>query len=144
MRTLVKKGEPAALELVGFHGSGEDLKVVGPLLAETDVPLGGNLVFTARITNVSNRPVSLAVDYVVHHLKANGKPAPKVFKLAKRELAPGESADVTRSHSFRPITTRVYYPGAHAVQLQVNGHRFDMADFQLLKAEEPPARGSRE
>ncbi|MFE4965817.1 DNA alkylation repair protein [Streptomyces sp. NPDC056660] len=144
MRTLVKKGEPAALELVGFHGSGEDLKVVGPLLAETDVPMGGNLVFTARITNVSSRPVSLAVDYVVHHLKANGKPAPKVFKLAKRELAPGESADVTRSHSFRPITTRVYYPGAHAVQLQVNGHRFDMADFQLLKAEEPLVRGSRE
>ncbi|MEV7320554.1 DNA alkylation repair protein [Streptomyces sp. NPDC093970] len=132
MRTLVKQGDPAALELVGFHGGGEDLKVVGPLLASTEVPMGGNLVFTARITNVSDRRVSLAVDYVVHHLKANGRPAPKVFKLAKRELGPGESAEVTRSHSFRPITTRVYYPGAHAVQLQVNGHRFETADFRLV------------
>ncbi|MGW2958757.1 DNA alkylation repair protein [Streptomyces sp. NPDC001220] len=144
MRTLVKKGDPAALELVGFHGGGEDLKVVGPLLDESEVPLGGNLVFTARITNVSGKAVSLAVDYVVHHLKANGKLAPKVFKLAKRELAPGESADVTRSHSFRPITTRVYYPGAHAVQLQVNGHRFDLAEFRLLKADGPVSQGSEE
>lgn len=131
MRTLVKQGEPAALELVGFHGGREDLEVVGPLLTETDVPLGGDLVFTGRITNVSDRPVSLAVDYVVHHLKANGRLAPKVFKLAKRELAPGASADVTRSHSFRPVTTRVYYPGTHALQLQVNGHRFGMTDFRL-------------
>ncbi|MFE3168449.1 DNA alkylation repair protein [Streptomyces sp. NPDC059224] len=137
MRTLVKKGEPAALELVGFHGGGEDVKVVGPLLSKTDVPMGGDLVFTARITNVSDGPVSLAIDYVVHHLKANGRPAPKVFKLAKRRLGPGESADLTRSHSFRPLTTRVYYPGAHAVQLQVNGHRYDRADFRLLKADGP-------
>ncbi|MFJ6708392.1 MULTISPECIES: DNA alkylation repair protein [unclassified Streptomyces] len=144
MRTLVKQGDPAALELVGFHGGAEDLKVVGPLLAETDVPMGGDLVFTARITNVSARPVSLAVDYVVHHLKANGRPAPKVFKLAKRELAPGESADIRRSHSFRPITTRVYYPGAHAVQLQVNGHRFDLADFRLLAADGPAPRAAGE
>ncbi|MEU2422110.1 DNA alkylation repair protein [Streptomyces sp. NPDC007851] len=134
MRTLVKQGDPAALELVGFHGGREDLKVEGPLLAATDVPMGGALVFTARITNVSDRPVSLAVDYVVHHLKANGKPAPKVFKLTKRGLAPGETAELTRSHSFRPVTTRVYYPGVHAVQLQVNGHRFGGTDFRLLAA----------
>ncbi|MGW0730575.1 DNA alkylation repair protein [Streptomyces sp. GbtcB7] len=136
MRTLVKKGEPAALELVGFHGSRDDLKVVGPLAEETEISMGGTLVFTARVTNVSDQPVSLAIDYVIHHMKANGKQAPKVFKLAKRGLVPGESAELTRSHSFRPISTRVYYPGAHAVQLQVNGHQFDKVDFRLVEAGE--------
>ncbi|WP_458083915.1 DNA alkylation repair protein [Streptomyces malaysiensis] len=136
MRTLVKKGDPAALELVGFHGGREDLQVVGPLLTETAIPHGGTLVFTASVTNVSDRPVSLAIDYVVHHLKANGKLAPKVFKLTKRNLAPAESVDVTRNHSFRPISTRVYYPGTHAVQLQVNGHQFGLTEFRLLESAE--------
>ncbi|MGW5653740.1 hypothetical protein [Streptomyces humi] len=66
-------------------------------------------------------------------MKANGRTAPKVFKLAKRTLDPGQSTELTREHSFRPITTRVYYPGAHQVQLQVNGHQFDATDFRLLQ-----------
>ncbi|MGW5636086.1 DNA alkylation repair protein [Streptomyces sp. NPDC003832] len=131
MRTLVKAGEPAALELVGFHGGRDDLKVVGPVVTATRIPMGGTLAFTAHITNVSAGPVSLCVDYVVHHMKANGRTAPKVFKLTRRDLAPGESAELTRTHSFRPLTTRVYRPGAHAVQLQVNGHRFDEVEFTL-------------
>ncbi|MES4906080.1 MULTISPECIES: DNA alkylation repair protein [unclassified Streptomyces] len=139
MRTLIKKGDPKALELVGFHGSGENLQVTGPLLADTAIPVGGTLAFTAHIKNVSDQPVSLAIDYVIHHKKANGKLAPKVFKLTKRSLAPGESADVARRHSFRPISTRVYYPGTHAVQLQVNGQQHGLVEFDLGEtAEERP------
>ncbi|MFE2064796.1 DNA alkylation repair protein [Streptomyces sp. NPDC059467] len=133
MRTLVKKGDPTALQLVGFHGSRDDLTVVGPLPKQTDIPFGGALAFTARITNISRRPVTLSIDYVIHHMKANGRTAPKVFKLAKRTLDPGRSTEVTREHSFRPISTRVYHPGAHQVQLQVNGHQFDAVDFRLLQ-----------
>ncbi|MFB7337019.1 DNA alkylation repair protein [Streptomyces adustus] len=133
MRTLIKNGDPNALHLVGFHGSRDDLTVVGPLPEETDIPFGGALTFTARITNISQRPVTLSIDYVIHHMKANGKTAPKVFKLAKRALNPGQSTELTREHSFRLITTRVYYPGAHQLQLQVNGHQFDPVDFRLLQ-----------
>ncbi|RKE17435.1 DNA alkylation repair protein [Streptomyces sp. TLI_171] len=135
MRTLVKDGDPAALELVGFHGGREDLRVLGPLLERAEVPVGGALTFTARVTNVSDAPVSLVIDYVVHHRKANGRTSPKVFKLTKRNLEPGASAELTRSHSFRPISTRVYHPGEHALQLQVNGHRFDTAVFELTPAQ---------
>ncbi|MFJ5156395.1 DNA alkylation repair protein [Streptomyces sp. NPDC088353] len=135
MRTLVKQGNPAALELVGFHGDRADLKVEGPRLERTGIPLGSALHFTARITNISNKPVTLAIDYVIHHKKANGKQTPKVFKLAKRTLPPGETTELWRSHSFRPINTRPYYPGAHAVQLQVNGYHYNKVPFVLT----PPA-----
>ncbi|WP_233273677.1 hypothetical protein [Streptomyces broussonetiae] len=137
MRTLVKKGDPHALKLVGFHGSPEDLKVVGPQVDSARIPLHGTLDFTARVTNISGHTVSLAIDYVIHHVKANGQRVPKVFKLAKRGLAPGESADVTRRHSFRPISTRVHYPGTHAVALQVNGRPYGLAEFDLGEAGEP-------
>ncbi|MFK0193829.1 DNA alkylation repair protein [Kitasatospora sp. NPDC090308] len=140
MRTLVKEGDPAALALVGFHGGRADVEVVGPVLERDEVPVGGALAFTARVTNVSDAPVSLVIDYVVHHRKANGRTTPKVFKLARRTLAPGAGAELSRVHSFRPISTRVYHPGGHAVQLQVNGHRFDPAPFTLLPAGERSPR----
>lgn len=131
MRTLVKQGDPAALALVGFHGEREALAVTGPTIRTPRVVLGGDLVFEAQIKNVSREPVTLAIDYVINHLKANGRPAPRVFKLAKRTLEAGESHDVVRRHSFRPITTRRYYSGPHSVELQVNGYRFGQGGFVL-------------
>ena len=98
MRTLVKKGDPDALGLVGFRGGRDALEVRGPEPAATDVRIGDEIVFTAHIRNTSGEPVVLAVDYVVHHLKANGQQAPKVFKLATRTLAPGEGMDIARRH----------------------------------------------
>jgi 3-methyladenine DNA glycosylase AlkC len=131
MRTLVKQGDPAALALVGFRGERAALAVTGPTIRTPRVLLGGDLVFEAQITNVSREPVTLAIDYVVNHLKANGRPAPRVFKLAKRTLEAGESHDVLRRHSFRPITTRRYYSGPHSVELQINGYRFGQGGFVL-------------
>ena len=63
----------------------------------------------------------LAIDYVVHHVKANGALAPKLFKLTTRILAAGESAAIGKLHSFPPISPRRYYPGEHALELQING-----------------------
>ncbi|MFJ9683505.1 hypothetical protein ACIRP2_36490 [Streptomyces sp. NPDC101194] len=134
MPTLVKQGNPAVLELVGFHGDRTDLKVEGPHLERTGIPLGSTLDFTARITKISNKPVTLAIDYVIHHKKANGQPTSKVFKLTKRTLPPGETTELGRSHSFRPISTRRYCPGAHTIQLQVNGHLYDKVAFTLTPA----------
>jgi 3-methyladenine DNA glycosylase AlkC len=73
----------------------------------------------------------LAIDYLIHHRKANGTTAAKTFKLTTRSLAPRERMTISKSHSFKPITTRRYYPGAHAVELQVNGRRLGYAEFQL-------------
>ena len=74
---------------------------------------------------------SLAVDYVVHHVKANGSRSPKVFKLTTRFLEPGSRVAITRSHSFKPISTRKYYPGEHVLEIQVNGSTLARAVFTL-------------
>ena len=58
--------------------------------------------------------------------------ADALFALATKTIAPGESIDVRRRHSFRAITTRIYYPGAHAIELQINGIAFGRADFELV------------
>ena len=79
MRTLIKAGDPAALHLLGFSADLDRLRVHGPHLAETSVSLGGAITFTADITNVGDDVAVLAVDYVIHHRKANGTTTAKTL-----------------------------------------------------------------
>ncbi|SHN33875.1 DNA alkylation repair protein [Cryptosporangium aurantiacum] len=130
LRTLVKKGHPGALALLGFT-TGAVLDVVGPTLAEVEIPFGGSVRFTATVTNTASAPAVIAVDYIVHHRKANGRLAGKTFKLTTATLAPGERRQISREHSFRPITTRRYYPGVHAIELQLNGVAAGRSEFTL-------------
>ncbi|MFF2861399.1 DNA alkylation repair protein [Streptomyces rubiginosohelvolus] len=129
LRTLVKRGHPGALELLGFAPAA--LEVDGPHLEKETVPFGGTVRFTASIRNIGEAAARLTVDYVVHHRKANGQQRGKTFKLTTRTLAPDEQIQVAREHSFRPITTRRYYPGQHAVSLQINGIESPRAAFEL-------------
>lgn len=130
LRTLLKKGHPGALALLGFAPASVD--VDGPHLAETQVPWGGGVRFTAVLRNSGPEHARLAIDYVIHHRKANGTLTTKVFKLTTADLPAGAEMEINRIHSFRPITTRRYYPGGHAVALQVNGIATPPAPFELL------------
>lgn len=71
------------------------------------------------------------IDYVVHLMRANGRQTPKVFKLTTRTIAPGETVHIRKKHRFKPVTTRKYYPGAHAVEIQVNGQVLARAEFMV-------------
>jgi hypothetical protein len=71
------------------------------------------------------------IDYVIHHMKANGKLAPKVFKLAKKKLNPGETLTLSHKHAIKPINTRKYYSGKHLLEIQINGAIMARAEFAL-------------
>jgi 3-methyladenine DNA glycosylase AlkC len=130
LRTLVKRGDAGALALLGFtHAT---VEITGPTLDRTTVPLGGSIVLQATIRNSGDTPARLAIDYVIYHQKANGGQTGKTFKLTTRTLAPGQQLELSREHSFRPITTRRYYPGPHAIELKINGTPSDTATFELV------------
>lgn len=129
LRTLVKKGDPEALLLLGYTGDG--LRVGRPHLSSSTVPQGGALEFSATVTNDGSTDAAVAIDYSIGFLRASGAVSPKTFKLASRRLGPGESVVVGKTHSFRPITTRAYYPGRHYVTVQANGNLSPTADFTL-------------
>lgn len=130
LRTLVKQGHPDALALVGVAASAA-VEVHDLCVAPDPVPMGGEVTFTFEVVSTGAEPQDLVIDYIVHHMRANGEQTPKVFKLARRSLAPGERLTLTRRHSFKPVTTRRYYPGAHAIEIQVNGARLARRDFSL-------------
>lgn len=130
LRTLVKRGDPEALALLGFAPTPHvtvELAIDAP-----EVRGGERLGFSAAVTNDGPAAARVVVDYVVHHRKANGSQTTKVFKLTTADLAPGETLRLARSHSFKVITTRRYHPGTHAIELQVNGVPGGRVDFELL------------
>ncbi|HJX77784.1 DNA alkylation repair protein [Glutamicibacter sp.] len=130
LRTLLKRGNPEALAVLGFVPA--TLEISGPSVASEQIGWNSSVEFAASIKNTGTEPARLAIDYIVNHQKANGSTTPKVFKLSTRTLAPGEQLDIARTHSFRPITTRRYYPGAHSIALQINGVPTEAAGFELL------------
>ncbi|NUM43255.1 MAG: DNA alkylation repair protein [Anaerolineales bacterium] len=131
LRTLIKQGDPGALALLG-HADEVAVAVQNLRVSPVQVPLEGKVTFSFEIVSLANVAQDLIIDYVVYLQRANGKQTPKVFKLSKRTLQPGETIQFTRTHSFRPITTRRYYPGPHAIEPQVNGKTFGRVEFALI------------
>ncbi len=200
LRTLVKRGDPAALEVLGHVGA-DHLVVREVSIDPRDPTIGGSVRITATVVDTrspgdvdlsasatvvgrspeteavtapldprpdSPRPASpgpagpgpagprpagesdaapasaaqlegvvpesaqhVAVDFVVHFVKANGSTSPRVFKGAVRALAPGGSSVVTRLVSLAQQSTRTHHPGVHRVEVQVNGQRSDAGSFHL-------------
>ena len=130
LRSLVKQGNPDALELQGFAAP-DAVAVVGPEPDRANVPFEGELSFAWEVRNTGEETAAVAVDYVVHFVKANGSRSAKVFKLTVAQLGPGEAAGGSKRHSFRELTTRKHYPGSHLFELQVNGRRFGGAEVEL-------------
>ncbi|WP_241028237.1 hypothetical protein [Streptomyces verrucosisporus] len=116
----MKKGDQRALAALGATG-GEQVRVPRLSVTPGTVAVGGALLTDLDIVNTDDRAHYVTVDYVVHHVRGNGRGIPKVFKLTVLGLAPGERRSLRKAHSVREIRTRGYYPGEHAVDIQVNG-----------------------
>jgi 3-methyladenine DNA glycosylase AlkC len=128
-RTLIKQGHPRVMMAWGVGGrfKGEATLNIAP----KKVAVGGEVVLTLQLHSKARSAQTLVIDYAVHHVTARGTPSPKVFKGWSLTLAPAEECTLTRRHSLRPITTRRYYPGWHAVTIQVNGAQVAEAGFTL-------------
>jgi len=128
-RGLIKQGHAGMLALWGagkvFAGDCE-LKVT-----PKRVTVGDRVQLTLVLRSTSRKPQPLLIDYAVHHVKADGRTSPKVFKGWKLTLAPGEARTLTKSHSFAPVTTRRYHAGEHPIEVSINGRVVARAAVRL-------------
>ena len=133
LRTLIKKGDPAALALIGV-GHGAAVSVREFSISPSAVHLGDRIAITASLASDSSENQRLVVDYRVHYARAGGKSAAKVFKLKTFELAAGEAASLGINQTIRDFSTRRHHPGRHEVELIVNGQVMATAAFDILPA----------
>jgi 3-methyladenine DNA glycosylase AlkC len=129
-RTLVKKGHPGALALLGFAVPPR-LQLLEFKVAPTQLRVGGTLTVSARLRSEGDSPQRVAIDHVMTMQRAKGKTGEKVFKGGNRTLAPGQEVTLSYQRPLKPVSTRRYYPGTHAVELLINGVRFGRAEFEL-------------
>ncbi len=129
LRTLLKQGHPDALALLGY--SAPALAVRNLTLEPEQIAMGEEITFSFEVESAGETEQDLMIDYVLHLVRARGKTSQKVFKLTKRTLAPGEKITISGKQSFRPITTRTYYPGTHSIAIQINGQVYARGDFEV-------------
>lgn len=128
-RGLVKAGDAAVLAAWGLGAAFRGR--VGLALSPAALAVGEVLTLTLDLQSTARTPQRLAIDYAVHHVKAGGHTTPKVFKGWVIDLAPGEARQLVKRHAIKPVTTRRYHPGAHAVDVRINGQVLAEAGFEL-------------
>jgi 3-methyladenine DNA glycosylase AlkC len=128
-RTLIKRGDARILRAWGLGRAfaGTASLAISP----RRVAVGEAVALTLELHSTARRSQKLAIDYVVHHVKANGTTSPKVFKGWVVDLAPHETRTLTKRHSMKPVTTRRYHAGAHAIDISINGKVVASATFTL-------------
>jgi hypothetical protein len=120
LRSLLKSTHSGALHLVGA-GEAPSVRIACVELEPGRVKRGGTLRFSFALVSTAKRAQQLLVDYAVHFVKADGKPRAKVFKLRRLELLPKATMRLSGEVSFADLTTRRHYPGAHRIDVLVNG-----------------------
>ncbi len=130
LRTLIKKGDPLALELLGYGGKLQ-IQLKNFSINKPNYKLGDDLNFNFKIKSESSKAQNLVLDYVINYRKANGKLSSKVYKLKNLSLKAGEVIEIEKVHRLRVITTRTFYSGLHQIALQVNGKQFKALDWNL-------------
>lgn len=133
LRTLVKKGHPGALELLG---AAHDPAIVVRDVAVTPdrLRIGESAEIAVTVANESDTVRDIIVDYQIHFLRPDGSLRPATFKLGRVSVAAGATAQVRRRFTFRQLTTRTLHPGEHLVTAQANGNPGGRATLQLLPA----------
>lgn len=122
LRTLIKAGDPRALEVLGYSAS----SVTAAADLPSHVRIGERLPLTILLSGTGE----VLVDIRVHFVKANGSSSARVFRGGERSVD-GTSA-IRRTLSFAHHSTRAQYPGPHRIEALVNGQPQDLGVVEVV------------
>ncbi|PRY25249.1 3-methyladenine DNA glycosylase AlkC [Aliiruegeria haliotis] len=133
LRTRIKAGDPAAMELLGYRA---DADVVLEALEVPDAVAINDVAEIAVRLRAAQRE-RVIVDYVIDFATASGRRRQKVFKLKDTVVPAGNVVTLTKRHRFKGgATTFTLYPGRHVLRVQANGRILGERAFDLLAPNE--------
>ena len=132
LRTLIKRGDPGALAILGFDYDAP-IEISDFDCSPSTIAIGESI--TIGFTLLAATETRAAIDYVIHYQGARGQKAGKVFKLTVRDLPAGQPVHFTREHRFEHISIRRIHPGPHRIEVHVNGRVLCGTDVMVTKAE---------
>ena len=130
LRGLIKQGRADVFPLLGFTANPR--LVAAPVELQSDaIELGQALQFATELQSTAKQAQRLAIDFAIHHRKANGTTSAKVFKWKELTLGAEQTLRINKKHAIRKITTRSYYSGVHYLELIINGVTQSRVEFKL-------------
>jgi hypothetical protein len=127
LRTLIKQGYPAALKLMGIAPAKFE---INNFKLKPEIIIGEEQIFSFDIKNIGAK-TDFLIDFIIHFKKANGKNAPKVFKLKKLHIDSTTTIHIEKKYFFQERTTRKLYTGKHYLSLQINGEVWGRFEFEV-------------
>ena len=131
-RSLLKSGNPEALEIFGVS-SKVNVDVLKLKIAKKKIKIGESNTFAFTIHSKEKKDIKLRLEYFVHYVKVNGSLSKKIFKISETKYSPGETREITRSHSFKNNSIRKHNAGEHKISIVCNGVEKATASFLLIK-----------
>lgn len=127
-RGLLKAGDKEVLSLFGYteakHIHMNNYHV------DSKVILGEALNFSFDLQTNQKALGALRLEFIIDFMKANGKKSGKIFKIAEG-IYEQSSRRIEKYFSFKPISTRKYYVGEHALTIVLNGHKVATKPFKV-------------
>ena len=133
LRSLIKQGDPGALEILGYQGAVK-VAIENIAIEPKRVRKGESVSVRFDVKSRSRNIQRVLLDLRIHFVKANGKPSPKVFKVGSLDLPPGGTRGLRKTVSLAELTTRKHYTGRHDMEALVNGQAVPLGSFQLIQA----------
>jgi 3-methyladenine DNA glycosylase AlkC len=131
-RTLLKQGNPEAMELFGFDAI-KNIAIEDFHISTPKVKIGKSLEFSFKLLNNNTEKTKIRLEYGIYYQKANGTLSKKVHKISEKEYAGNSVTHITGKQSFKAITTRVFHLGLHQVSIIINGNEFEKYNFELIE-----------
>ena len=130
LRHPVKQGDTAALAILG-HADAPRVQIKAITIAPARARIGARVDIDFQVVSTARRSQDLLIDLRIHYRKADGRTAPKTFKLKALTVPPGAPVDLHKSISLAQMSTRTHHPGVHAVEALINGQAFALGAFDL-------------
>jgi 3-methyladenine DNA glycosylase AlkC len=130
LRSAVKRGDAGAIAVLGY-GEGPAPRVVEVRAEPASPRIGGRVTIAVAVAAPPGEGARAVVDLRVHFVRARGGTSPRVFKLARVDLAPGERRLLRTGISLAQHSTRTHHPGEHRVEVLVNGRPHPGTTFTL-------------
>ncbi len=115
LRTLIKKGNPLALEFLGYNMNAV-LLIKNLHTDKKIVNTGDSIMLKFDIHSLDDK---LIVDYIVHFQSKSGRASRKVYKL--KQISKSGITHIEKKVAFNQRSTRKIYPGVHLIEIQING-----------------------
>jgi 3-methyladenine DNA glycosylase AlkC len=124
LRTLVRKGDPAALALFGYELPAEAANIAvhaSIAAAPSEISIGDVCELAYELQIREGSPVKIRIEYGIDFVKSGGRTSRKLFLLSDKTVHGGAHLVGTRMHRWADLSTRRHYPGEHRIVLLVNG-----------------------